>query len=297
LILYFYPNLKLKKVMQDTATKIVTPEIVANKDWLTQFKEIATDYAPKVIAALVILIIGLFAINMIVRLAKRLMKKRGIDATLQKFLGNLLGWILKILLFVVVASKLGVETTSFAAVIGAAGLAIGLALQGSLSNFAGGVLIMIFKPFKIGDLIEAQGVIGVVKEIQIFTTQLNTPGNKLAIIPNGSLSNGNILNYTAEGTLRIDHVIGVSYDADIKQTKDVLMKVLTSNPKVLKDPLPTINVSELGDSSVNFAVRPWVEAIDYWDVYFEVLEDAKIALDAAGIEIPYPHSVEIHKES
>jgi len=155
---------------------------------------------------------------------------------------------------------------------------------------------MIFKPFKIGDLIEAQGVIGVVKEIQIFTTQLNTPTNKLAIVPNGSLSNGNILNYTAEGTLRIDHVIGVSYDADIKKTKEVLMSVLTSNSKVLKDPAPTINVSELAESSVNFAVRPWVNAADYWDVYFDVLEDAKVALDAAGIEIPYPHSVEIQKE-
>jgi small conductance mechanosensitive channel len=281
--------------MQTNPSQTAT-EIVADKDWLTQFKEIAVDYAPKIVAALVILIIGLFVINMIVRLVKRIMKKRGIDATLQKFLGNLLGWTLKILLFVVVASKLGVETTSFAAVIGAAGLAIGLALQGSLSNFAGGVLIMIFKPFKIGDLIEVQGVIGVVKEIQIFTTNLQTPGNKLAIIPNGALSNGNIINYTAEGTLRIDHVSGVSYDADIKQTKDVLMDVLTSNAKVLKDPAPTINVSELGDSSVNFAVRPWVNAEDYWDVYFKVLEDAKIKLDAAGIEIPYPHSVEIQKK-
>lgn len=278
--------------MQNTATEIVTPE----KDWLTQLKEIVIDYAPKIVAALVILIIGLLVINMIVRLTKSIMKKRGIDATLQKFLGNLLGWTLKILLFVVVASKLGVETTSFAAVIGAAGLAIGLALQGSLSNFAGGVLIMIFKPFKIGDLIEAQGVIGVVKEIQIFTTQLNTPTNKLAIIPNGSLSNGNIINYSAEGVLRVDHVIGVSYDADIKQTKEVLMKVMQNNPKVLKDPAPAVTVSELADSSVNFAVRPWTKTEHYWDVYFDVLEDAKIALDAAGIEIPYPHAVEIQKQ-
>lgn len=278
--------------MQDTATKIVTPE----KDWLTQLKEVVIDYAPKIVAALVILIIGLFVINMIVRLAKSIMKKRGLDATLQKFLGNLLSWTLKILLFVVVASKLGVETTSFAAVIGAAGLAIGLALQGSLSNFAGGVLIMIFKPFKIGDLIEAQGVVGVVKEIQIFTTQLNTPTNKLAIIPNGSLSNGNIINYSAEGVLRVDHVIGVSYDADIKQTKEVLMKVMQDNSKVLKDPAPAVTVSELADSSVNFAVRPWTKTEHYWDVYFDVLEDAKIALDAAGIEIPYPHAVEIQKQ-
>ncbi|EDP97450.1 mechanosensitive ion channel domain-containing protein [Kordia algicida OT-1] len=281
--------------MQDGNTNTPEVETETATDWLTQLKNVIIEYAPAVIAALVILIVGLFVINMVVKLAKRVMEKRGLDATLQKFLGNLLSWTLKILLFVIVASKLGVETTSFAAVIGAAGLAIGLALQGSLSNFAGGVLIMIFKPFKIGDLIEAQGVTGVVKEIQIFTTQLNTPGNKLAIIPNGSLSNGNIINYSAEGILRVDHVIGVSYDADIKQTKEVLMQVMQANDKVLKDPAPTVNVSELADSSVNFAVRPWSTTANYWDVYFKVLEDAKIALDAAGIEIPYPHSVEIHK--
>lgn len=260
------------------------------------FETIIVDYGLKIVAALAILIIGLFVIKMIVRVSRKIMNKRGIDATLQKFLGNLLGWVLKILLFVAVASKLGLETTSFAAIIGAAGLAIGLALQGSLSNFAGGVLIMIFKPFKIGDLIEAQGVIGVVKEIEIFTTQLNTPTNKLAIIPNGSLSNGNIINYSAEGVLRVDHVIGVSYDADIKQTREVFMKIMEAHDKVLKDPAPTVNISELGDSSVNFAVRPWTKTEHYWDVYFDILEDAKIALDAAGIEIPYPHSVEIQKE-
>ena len=268
----------------------------ATKDWVAQFKDVVMDYAPKVIAALVILIVGLFVINMFVKLAKRLMKKREIDDTLQKFLGNLLGWTLKILLFVVVASKLGLETTSFAAIIGAAGLAIGLALQGSLSNFAGGVLIMIFKPFKIGDFIEAQGVMGTVKEIQIFTTQLQTPGNKLAIVPNGSLSNGNIINYSAEEKRRVDMVFGVSYDADIKQTKDVLMNLLTSHPKVLKDPAPMVKVLELADSSVNFAVRPWVNTPDYWDVFFDMQENGKEALDAAGIEIPYPHSVEIQKQ-
>lgn len=278
--------------MQDTATKVITPE----KDWSTQFKEIAFDYAPKIVAALAILIIGLFVINMFVRLSKRLMQKREIDATLQKFLGDFLGWTLKILLFVVVASKLGIETTSFAAIIGAAGLAIGLALQGSLSNFAGGVLIMIFKPFKIGDFIEAQGVMGTVKEIQIFTTQLQTPGNKLAIVPNGSLSNGNIINYSAEEKRRVDLVFGVSYDADIKQTKEVLMNLLTSHPKVLKDPAPMVTVLELADSSVNFAVRPWVHTPDYWDVFFDMQENGKEALDAAGIEIPYPHSVEIQKK-
>ncbi len=263
---------------------------------LENIKTAVVNYGPNVLAALLILIVGLFIIGMIVRMAKRVMRKRGVDETLQKFLGSLLTWTLRILLFVMVASKLGVETTSFAAIIGAAGLAIGLALQGSLANFAGGALIMVFKPFKVGDLIEAQGELGVVKEIQIFTTIINTPENKRVIIPNGALSNGNIINYSAEGVLRVDLTYGVSYDADIKQTKDVLMEVLTSNPKVLNDPAPTVSVSELADSSVNFAVRPWANVADYWDVYFQTTEQVKLALDKAGIEIPYPHAVEIQKE-
>lgn len=266
-------------------------------EYIDKLWELIIAYSPKIITALVILIVGLFIISLMTKMAKRLMKRQNVDETLQKFLSNLLSWTLKILLFVMVASNLGVETTSFAAIIGAAGLAIGLALQGSLSNFAGGALIMIFKPFKVGDLIEAQGELGVVKEIQIFTTLINTPTNKLVIIPNGALSNGNITNYSAEGKLRVDLTIGVSYDADIKQTKDVLMNVLTSNPQVLQDPAPTVNVSELADSSVNFAVRPWSTVADYWDVYFGITEQCKEALDKAGIEIPYPHSVEIHKEA
>ena len=195
-----------------------------------------------------------------------------------------------------ILSKLGVETTSFAAILAAAGLAIGMALQGSLGNFAGGVLLMIFKPIKIGDLIEAQGEIGVVKEIEIFTTKLIGLSNKEIIIPNGALSNGNIVNYTTEGTRRVDLVFGVGYDSDIKKTKEVLMKVITDNPKVLQEPAPTVNVLELADSSVNFAVRPWCKTEDYWAVYFETMENTKEALDAAGIEIPYPHSVEIQKQ-
>ena len=259
-------------------------------------KNLLIQYSPKVLTALAVLIVGLFIIGMIIKMTKKVMNKRGVDETLQKFLANLLSWTLKILLFVSVAAQLGIETTSFAAVIAAAGLAIGLALQGSLSNFAGGALIMIFKPIKVGDLIEAQGELGVVKEIQIFTTQITTPTNKLVIIPNGALSNGNITNYSAEGILRVDLTMGVSYDADIKQTKEVLMNVLKSNPKVLQDPAPTINVSELADSSVNFAVRPWSTVADYWDVYFGITEECKLALDKAGIEIPYPHQVEIKRQ-
>ncbi len=267
------------------------------KEYLDLIQSLLVEYTPKILTAFAILIIGLFAIKMMVKVSKKIMEKQGVDLTLQKFLSDLVSWSLKALLFVTVISQLGVATTSFAAIIGAAGLAVGLALQGSLSNFAGGAIIMIFKPFKIGDLIETQGITGVVKEIQIFTTHLNTPGNKLAIIPNGTLSNGNIINYTAEGKLRVDLTFGVGYDADIKQSKEVLLKVLTDNKKVLQDPAPSVNVSELADSSVNFAVRPWVNVADYWDVYFETTENVKLALDKAGIEIPYPHAVEIQKEA
>ena len=263
--------------------------------YLDALKNLLIEYSPKVLTALAILIVGLFIISLIIKMTKKVMKKGGVDETLQKFLANLLGWTLKILLFVSVVAKLGVETTSFAAILAAAGLAIGLALQGSLSNFAGGALIMIFKPFKVGDLIEVQGELGAVKEIEIFTTKLIGLSNKEIIIPNGALSNGNILNYTSLETRRVDLVIGVSYDADIKQTKEVLMNVLKSDEKVLQDPEPTVNVSELADSSVNFAVRPWCKSADYWDVYFGVTEACKLALDKAEIEIPYPHQVEIRR--
>jgi len=264
--------------------------------WIDQGIELVAKFGPKLLSAIAILIVGLWIVGKVIKIVRKLMIKANYDESLQKFLSNLLGWILKALVFLAALGTLGVETTSFAAIIAAAGLAIGLALQGSLSNFAGGVLIMIFKPFKIGDLIEAQGELGVVKEIEIFTTKLNSPQNKLVIIPNGTLSNGNIVNYSAEGKLRIDHVIGVGYDTDMKKAKDVLLKVLTDQDKVLKDPAPMVAVTELADSSINMAVRPWTSVADYWDVYFDTLEKSKEALDAAGIEIPYPTSVEIEKQ-
>jgi len=264
--------------------------------WIDKGTELIIEYTPKLVAAIAIWIIGNFIIKQLVKGLKKLMATRSYDESLQKFLLNLINWVLKIVLIIVVLGTLGVETTSFAAIIAAAGLAIGLALQGSLGNFAGGVLIMLFKPFKIGDLIEAQGEVGVVKEIQIFTTKLTGLSNREIIIPNGSLSNGNIINFSTEGTRRVDLVFGVGYDSDIKKTKDVLMKVLKDHPKVLQSPEPTVNVMELADSSVNFAVRPWSTTEDYWTVYFDITEQTKEALDAAGIEIPYPHSVEIQKE-
>lgn len=259
--------------------------------------DFASIYGIKIIGAIIIWIIGSWIIKKILKIAGNQMTKIGYDEGLKKFLLNLIGWTLKVLLILAILAKLGVETTSFAAILAAAGLAIGLALQGSLANFAGGVLLMTFKPIKIGDLIEAQGELGVVKEIEIFTTKIISPTNKEVIIPNGTLSNGNITNYTTEGKLRVDLTIGVGYDEDIKKTKEVLMNVLTSNPKVLKDPAPSVNVSNLGESSVDFAVRPYSSVDDYWDVYFDTLEQCKIALDEAGIEIPYPHSVEIQKEN
>ena len=264
--------------------------------WMNKGIDFVIEYGPKVLGAILIYIIGSWIIKKIIGTTRKVMSKSSYDESLQRFLLNMASWALKVLLIIMVISTLGVDVTTFAAVIAAAGLAVGLALQGSLSNFAGGVLIMIFKPYRIGDLIEAQGVLGVVKEIEIFTTKLTTPENKLAIVPNGAMANGNIINYTEEGKIRVDTVVGVGYGEDIKKTKEVLMGILTSNPQVLSDPAPSVNVMELADSSVNFAVRPYCKPEDYWDVYFATYEGAKLALDSAGIEIPYPHSVEIHKE-
>ncbi len=267
------------------------------QEWFNYGIELAKEFGPKLITAILIYIVGSWVIKRIIRSLKKLMNKSKYDESLQKFLLDLISWALKIFLIILVISRLGVDVTTFAAVIAAAGLAVGLALQGSLSNFAGGVLIMIFKPYKIGDTIEAQGVIGTVKQIEIFTTKIITPGNKLAIIPNGAMANGNIVNFTAEGMMRVDLTIGIGYDEDIKKAKEVLLQVLVTNPQVLKDPSPSVNVSNLGDSSVDLAVRPYCTPENYWSVYFDTLENCKIALDNAGIEIPYPHSVEIQKQA
>jgi len=218
--------------------------------------ELGIEYAPRLALAIITLLIGLWIISGITKLIKLSMERSKVDPTLIPFMSSLVSWILKVLLFISVASMIGIATTSFIAVLGAAGLAIGLALQGSLANFAGGVLVMIFKPYKVGDLIESQGHLGVVKEVQIFNTILIAPQSKQVIIPNGATSNGSIVNYTVEGKIRVDLTVGVSYDADIDKTKAVLMEVLVANDKVMQDPAPFIGVLEMADSSVNFAVRP-----------------------------------------
>ncbi|TXD49854.1 mechanosensitive ion channel family protein [Polaribacter sp. IC073] len=265
------------------------------EEYIITLQKILIEYTPRVLMALAMLIIGLIIVRVVVSTTRKILKKRGVDVTLQKFLGNLISWVLKILLFITVIAKLGVETASFAAILAAAGLAIGLALQGSLGNFAGGILLMLFKPIKIGDFIEAQGVSGTVKEIEIFTTKLNTTDNKEIIIPNGALSNGNIVNYSTEDTRRVDFTFGVGYDADIKKTKEIIFGVINAHPLVLKEPATAVNLSELADSSLNFFTRGWVKKEDYWTVKFDVLEQTKEALDAAGIDIPYPHRVNINK--
>ena len=250
--------------------------------------EMVLFYAPKVALAMITLFIGLWVIGKFTNFVKLGMEKSKVDETLIPFTSSLVSWSLKVLLFVSVASMIGIATTSFIAVLGAAGLAIGLALQGSLANFAGGVLVMVFKPYKVGDLIEANGHVGVVKEVQIFNTILLTPKNEKVVIPNGPMSNNSLVNYTAEGTRRIDLVIGISYGSNIDEAKKILLEVMENDENVLSTPSPFVGVDSLADSSVNLAVRPWCTNENYWDVYFGITEKAKKALDANNIEIPFP---------
>ncbi|MDN5203456.1 mechanosensitive ion channel [Fulvivirgaceae bacterium BMA10] len=250
-------------------------------------------YAPKVLLALLTLWIGLRIVGWIIKLLNKQLEAKEIDNTLRPFLLNLLSWTLKIMLFISVASMVGIQTTSFVAILGAAGLAIGLALQGSLSNFAGSALIMIFKPYKVGDFIEAQGEKGSVIEIQIFSTILASPDNRKIIIPNGALSNGNITNYSAMDKVRLNLTMGIAYEDDIDRAKSILLDILTRNAKVLPDPAPFVGVLELADSSVNLAMRGYTTPDDYWDVYFNVMETSKKELDANNISIPYPQ-MDVH---
>lgn len=255
--------------------------------------ELIMEYIPKIAFAIVVLIVGLWIVGKIVKVVENSMNRSKMDETLIPFLSNLISWSLKLLLFISVASMLGIATTSFIAVLGAAGLAIGLALQGSLANFAGGVLVLIFKPYQKGDLIEAQGYTGVVKEVQIFNTVLTTPQNERVIIPNGKMSNDSLINYSAEGKRRVDLVVGISYGSDIDKAKEVLLEMMKNDENVLNEPAPYVGVDSLGDSSVNLVVRPWCDVKDYWDVYFGVTENSKKTLDANNIEIPFPQ-MDVH---
>ncbi|KAF2329454.1 mechanosensitive ion channel family protein [Flavobacterium daemonense] len=261
----------------------MSPEQLSS--YANSFVQVLVDYAPKLVSALLVLFIGLYAIRLINRSIRRIMVKRNLDPTLTKFLADILLWALRILLFVTFISNLGIPTTSFVTILGAMGLAIGLSLQGSLSNFAGGMLIIVFKPFKVGDTIEAQGVVATVLEIQIFVTKMLTGNNQTVFVPNGALSNGTIINYSMQGERRADLTFSVSYDSDIKKAKEVLLDVLNKNPKVLKTPAPEVFVKNLSASSVDFAVRPWAKNANYGAVFSETLENCKTALDQAGISV------------
>ncbi len=266
--------------------------ITKAQEWLW---EVLPGFATSIITAILILIFGLWLIKFINRMVRKFFSRADYDPSLESFLQSFINIGLKIVLFVLVITELGVQSSSLVAMLGAAGLAIGLALQGSLANFAGGVLILVFKPFKVGDFISAQGVDGTVKEITIFTTKLSTFGNQIAIIPNGQLSNNNIINYNAQSTRRDKITVGIGYSSNIKQAKDILLQICAENEDILKDPAPEVYVGELADSSVNLSLRFWAENEVFWAAHFNVLEELKNRFDEAGIEIPFPQRV-LHQE-
>lgn len=268
------------------------------QEYLDIAKEWATLYGVKVIGAIAIFVIGRIVIGMIIKGLRTVMTRAETDETLSRFLLSLTR--IALLTFVIIAAlgTLGVETASFIAIIGAAGLAVGFALQGSLANFASGVMLIIFRPFKAGDFIEAAGCSGAVEEIHIFNTVMRTPDNKRIIIPNSQVTGGTITNYSAMETRRVDLVFGIGYGDDLRKAKDVLSRLVTDDPRVLTEPAPQVVVAALADSSVNFHVRPWVKTADYWGVYFDLTEKVKLTFDAEGISIPFPQrDVHLYQEN
>ena len=255
--------------------------------WM-QVQGVVTDWGIKVLAAVAIFIIGRWVAMAVRKGVRRMMEKGGVDPIIIGFVGSIV--YIALLAFVVIAAlgQLGIQTTSFIAILGAAGLAVGLALQGSLANFAAGFLMIIFRPFKVGDFVEAAGVAGVVKDMQIFTTTMKTGDNKTIIIPNAKISGDNIINYSAEENRRVDMTVGVAYDADLSKVRDVLNDIISKDERIMADPAPLIVVGELADSSVNFIVRVWTRTGDYWAVNFDMNETIKNRFDEAGIGIPFP---------
>ena len=265
-------------------------ETELTKDMMSSLIEIGSSIGISLLMALAILIVGRQLVKLILRLITVALEKSKVEDTVRIFVTNLLNTLLMILVFIAAINQLGIETTSIIAVLGAAGLAIGLALQGSLSNFAAGILIVIYRPYKVGDYIEAGNHAGTVKDIQIFSTVLKTPDNKIVVVPNGSIMNGSIVNYSDQDTRRVDLIISCSYEDDIDKVRSVLEDILKKEKRILKDPKPQIAVAELADSSVNFIFRPWVKRTDYLPVYYSLLEEVKKRFDKEGISIPYPQS-------
>jgi small conductance mechanosensitive channel len=260
------------------------------EDIIKQLQILAATYGLSILGAVIILIIGLWISKTLSNSFVKLLSKKEVDATLTKFLGSIIKIGLVAFVIMAVVSQLGIETTSFVAVLGAAGLAIGFALQGSLSNIAAGVMIITFRQIKVGDFIEGGGQMGSVETVGIFSTTLTSPDNKVIYIPNSKLVGDNIVNYSVKNTRRVDLVFGIGYSDDIDKAKNVISGIINNNPKILKDPAPQIVVSALADSSVNFNVRPWVNSADYWDVYFTTTEQIKKQFDAENISIPFPQT-------
>ncbi len=259
-------------------------------------EEWVLDYGPNIIAALLIVLIGWFAAKIATAIVRKLLIRAKLDETIASFMSRIVHVGLLCIVAITALGRLGVATGSFIAIIGAAGLAVGFALQGSLSNFAAGVMLIMFRPFKIGDVVEVGGETGKVKEIHVFSTMVLRPDNKLVTIPNSNITGGNIVNYTTEGTLRVDMVFGIGYDDDIKKAKGILEELVKDDDRILAEPAPQVALSELADSSVNFVVRPWTKTADYWGVKFDFTEKVKLRFDAEGISIPYPQTdVHLHK--
>lgn len=250
--------------------------------------ELVITYGTQLLLALLTLVIGLWLIGRLVKVMRRIFSKRSFEPTLQSFLLSLVSITLKVLLLITVVSMVGVQMTSFIALLGAVGLAFGLALSGTLQNFAGGVMLLIFKPFKVGDFIDAQGFMGTVKEIQIFHTILNTPDKKTVVIPNGGLSTGALTNFSAEPVRRVEWTFGISYSDNIDKAREIIMEVLTSDERILPDPEPFVGLIKLNESSVDLVTRVWVNSPDFWNVFFSVNERVKNAFDSGGISIPFP---------
>jgi small conductance mechanosensitive channel len=263
---------------------------------LNQAMEIMISYGPKLLGAIAVWIIGGWVIKLMISGIVKLMEKSKLDASLKPFLKGIVSILLKVLLVITILSMIGVEMTSFIAILGAAGLAVGLALSGTLQNFAGGVIILIFRPFKVGDVIDAQGYLGTVREIQIFNTILNTPDNKTIIIPNGSLSTSSMTNFSTEEKRRVDWTFGIAYGDDANKAKTVLKDLCDADQRILKEPAVFIGLSELADSSVNFVVRAWVNAPDYWGVFFDMNEKVYNTFTKKGLNIPFPQmDVHVHQ--
>ncbi len=256
--------------------------------YIDQISTMVVGYAPKVIGAILTLIIGFWIISWITKMVERMMTKRDFDPTIKPFLASLINVAMKVMLLLAVAGMFGVETTSFVAIFGAMAFAIGMALQGSLGHFASGVMLLIFKPYRVGDLVDLGGSIGVVQEIQIFNTVLLTPDNKKIIVPNGVVTSGIITNISGQGEIRVDMTFGIGYDDDIDQARAVIKSVAERCPHIIKSKAVDIFVAELADSSVNFTVRPWALSEHYWDVFFFMHEEIKKSMDANNISIPYP---------